>query len=157
LLNSSVSYFYYLKNTFNKVKLLQKSGSCRPRLVAVVFSLKRFWNHLISCQLISVKATNCLPCLLFWPNAGKRLAVSTFCGSNFSPQPPSDRGYHWNDSVKAQLVLEHKTEIDLTVSVTVKQPLKNYTWFVLRHFRLFLIHHQSKNKVTLGNGNISNS
>jgi len=39
------------------VKLLQKNGSGRPRLVAVVCSLKCFEIDLICWQLISIKAT----------------------------------------------------------------------------------------------------
>jgi len=39
--------------------------------------------------------------------------------------------------------LEHKTGIDLTVSLTLKKPSKNYTGFILRRFGLFLIHLQS--------------
>ena len=46
------------------------------------------------------------------------------------------------------LILEHKTGIDLTVSSTLKKPSKNYTCFISRHFGLFLIHLQSKNKAT---------
>jgi len=52
-------------------------------------------------------------------------------------------------------ILEHKIGIDLTVSSTLKKPSKNYTCFILKRFRLFLIHLQSKNKSTLGNANNS--
>jgi len=57
-----------------KVKRLQKRGSSRPRLVAVV---KCIGNDLICWQVVSVKATKRLPCLPFQPKAGKRLTVST--------------------------------------------------------------------------------
>jgi len=50
---------------------------------------------------------------------------------------------------------EHKIGIDLAVSSTLKKPSKNYTCFILRRFGLFLIHFQSKNKATLGNGSNS--
>ena len=40
-------------------------------------------------------------------------------------------------------------------SSTLKKPSKNYTCFILRRFGLFLIHLQSKNKATLGNGSNS--
>ena len=45
--------------------------------------------------------------------------------------------------------------IDFTVSSTLKKPSKDI--FILRHFRLFLIHLQSKNKATLGNASNLNS
>jgi len=51
--------------------------------------------------------------------------------------------------------LDHKIGIDLTVSLTRKKALKNYTCYILRRFGLFLIHFQSKNKATLAN--VSNS
>jgi len=41
-------------------------------------------------------------------------------------------------------ILEHKTGIDLTVSLTLI-PSKNYTCFISRRFGLFLIHLQSQN------------
>jgi len=61
------------------------------------------------------------------------------------------KDYHF----KNKKTFEHKTGIDLTVSSTLKKPSKNYTCFISRHFGLFLIHLQSKNKATLGN--VSNS
>ena len=39
--------------------------------------------------------------------------------------------------------------------INTKKPSKNYACFVLRRFRLFLIHLQSKNKATLGNASNS--
>ena len=62
-----------------KAKHLQKSGFGRPRLVAVVCSLKCFEIGLICWQLISVKATKHLLGLPFLPKPGKCLAVSAFC------------------------------------------------------------------------------
>jgi len=41
------------------------------------------------------------------------------------------------------------------ISSTLKEPLQNYTCFILRRFGLFLIHLQSKNKTTLGNASNS--
>jgi len=41
------------------------------------------------------------------------------------------------------------------VSSALKKPSKNYTCFILRRFGLFLIHLQSKNKVTLGSASNS--
>jgi len=55
------------------------------------------------------------------------------------------------------VALEHKIEIDLTVSSTLKKPSKNYTCFILRRCRLFLIHLQSKTKAILIHCNASNS
>ena len=45
--------------------------------------------------------------------------------------------------------------VNLTVSSTLKKPLKNYSCFILRRFGLFLIHLQSKIKATLGNASNS--
>jgi len=82
------------QNASNEVKLLQKkTDSGRPRLVAVVCSLKCFGNYLICWQLISVKATKRLSCLLFKPKPRKCLAVSIFWDLNFLPKPSSDHGY----------------------------------------------------------------
>jgi len=89
LLNASVSCFYCLK----KWNVCKENGSGKPRLVAVVCSLKCFGNDSICWQLISVKATKHLPYLSFHPKAGKCLAVSTFWNLNFPPKPPDNRGY----------------------------------------------------------------
>jgi len=51
--------------------------------------------------------------------------------------------------------LDHEIGIDLTVSSILKKPSKDYACYILRCFRLFLIHLQSKNKTTLGNGSNS--
>jgi len=39
--------------------------------------------------------------------------------------------------------------------INTKKAFKNYTCFIFRRFGLFLIHLQSKNKVTLGNASNS--
>jgi len=85
-----------------KAKRLQKSGFGRPRLVAVVCSLKCFEIGLICWQLISVKATKHLLGLPFLPKPGKCLTVSAFCRGrqhlNFPPRSPENHAYRCRET-----------------------------------------------------------
>jgi len=98
LLNPEQAAFVVSKNASNEVKRLQNNGSGRPRLVAVVCSLKSFGNNLIFWQLISVKARKSLPYLPLQPTGGKRLAVSTFWDLSFPPKLPGNRRYRHGDT-----------------------------------------------------------
>jgi len=57
--------------------------------------------------------------------------------------------------LKGGLSNEFYQENKTNLSSTLKKPSKNNTCFILRRFGLFLIHLQSKNKVTLGSASNS--